>query len=230
MENISNGGWIFYISKRVPHTPLNRVYLTAKIYLETDIKKIKFWGRIFLGTRAHKIRPWVMRDGIESIRLPAPSGCVAVFRVCSPPPTPIRIWTRDCTFGPSQDTLPLLIVLIYPQCTDLLGVVTNTGYNSMPTSLHSADANPLFRRGSVVTVDKPRASRSPSMLVADITDCATSPSRFLKLLFLHCSPLLGFARVANICSCPSFDSLCKQMNYLCATLWSLAWFLGIYLI
>ena len=53
------------------------------------------------------------------------------------------------------------------------GAVTNTGKNSMPTSLGIVRTLiHCLRWGSVA--DKPRTAWYPSVSVADITDCATS--------------------------------------------------------
>ena len=82
------------------------------------------------------------------------------------------------TIGPSQATPSLLIGVVLSPRTDMWGAVTNTGYDSMPTSLGIARTQiHCLRQGSVA--DKPRTSRCPSVSVADITDCecATSPAK-----------------------------------------------------
>ena len=66
------------------------------------------------------------------------------------------------------------------------GAVTNTGYDGMPTSLGIVQTQiHCLRQGSVG--DKPRTSRCPSVSVADITDCTTTPvffRFFLKYFFI----------------------------------------------
>ena len=74
-------------------------------------------------------------------------------------------------------------------------VVTNTVYNGMPTSLGIMQMLiPSLGRGFVA--DKPCASQYPSMSIADISDCATSPVVFifmLSLFWLFKRPLDVFA-------------------------------------
>ena len=63
----------------------------------------------------------------------------------------------------------------------IVGAVTNTGYDGMPHGGHISKLRSL-ERGSVA--DKPHTSCCPSVSVADITACATSPARFLNLLII----------------------------------------------
>ena len=56
--------------------------------------------------------------------------------------------------GPSQATLSLQIGVVLSACTDMWGAVTNTGYNSMPTSLGKVwKLIQCLKQGSVA--DKP---------------------------------------------------------------------------
>ena len=60
---------------------------------------------------------------------------------------------------------------------------TNTVYNDMPTSLGIMQMLiPSLGRGFVA--DKPCASQYPSMSIADISYCATSPVVFIFMLSL----------------------------------------------
>ena len=64
---------------------------------------------------------------------------------------------------------------IITEGTDMCGAVTIIGYNTMPTSLGIVQTViHCLGRGSLA--DKPRASLYPSVSVADITDCATTPA------------------------------------------------------
>ena len=59
------------------------------------------------------------------------------------------------------------------------GAVTNTVYNGMPTSLGLVQTQlHCLGRGSMA--DKPRTSQCPSVSVADIIDCTTSPAIYLN--------------------------------------------------
>ena len=69
----------------------------------------------------------------------------------------------------------MLIGVVLSPRTDIWGAVTNTGYNGMPTSFgFMRTLIRCLRQGSLA--DKLRTSRCPSVSVADITDCTTSPT------------------------------------------------------
>ena len=97
---------------------------------------------------------------------------------------PARTGTHDCTIGPSQATPSLLIGVVLSTCTDRCGVVTNTSYDGMPTSLGIVlMLIHCLWQGSVA--DKPRLSQRPRESVADIADCATSPTlQIMRMIFL----------------------------------------------
>ena len=57
------------------------------------------------------------------------------------------------------------------------GGVTNTSYDGMLTSLGIVRTQ-IHCLGQGSVADKPRTSQCPSMSVADITDCATSPADY----------------------------------------------------
>ena len=89
-----------------------------------------------------------------------------------------RTQTRNHTIGPSQAIPSLLIGIVLSPRTDMCGAVTNTGYYGMPTSLGIVQMLiHCLGRGSMA--DNPHTSQYPSMSVADITDCATSPAKIL---------------------------------------------------
>ena len=71
----------------------------------------------------------------------------------------------------------LLIVVVLSPCTDMWGAVINTGYNGMTTSLCIVRTL-IHCLGQGSMADKPSTSRCPSVSVADITDCVTSPAFF----------------------------------------------------
>ena len=90
---------------------------------------------------------------------------------------PARTLTYGHTIGPSQATLPLLIDVVLSPHTVMWGVVTNTGYDSMPISLGIVRMQiHCLWQGSVTKQHTSWCPRCPSVSVADITDCATSPA------------------------------------------------------
>ena len=115
---------------------------------------------------------------------------------------PAGTWTKDCTIGPSQAVPSLLlgVVHIIPSpCTDMWGEVTNTSYNSMPTSLGIMRML-ISCLGWGSMADKPRTSRCPSVSVLS--------SRYYRLY--HQSHFLTlFWLIENKCSrqavCLSFQ-------------------------
>ena len=56
-----------------------------------------------------------------------------------------------------------------------MGWGSNTGYDNMPTSLGIVQTQ-IHCLGQGSVADKPHTSQCPSMSVADITDCTTSPA------------------------------------------------------
>ena len=85
--------------------------------------------------------------------------------------------TCVCTIGPSQAIPSLLIGVVLSPRIDMWGTFTNTGYIGMPTSLGMVwTLIHCHRWGSLTDKPRTRISQCPSMSVADITDCATSPT------------------------------------------------------
>ena len=90
--------------------------------------------------------------------------------------------------------MPSLLIGLSPR-TDIWGAVTNNSYNGMLTSLGIVQML-IHCLGQRSMADKPLTSQCPSVSVADITDCATSPvdlpTLLLSVFFIIDWPTLLF--------------------------------------